>query len=121
MGNPLACAVACESINLLTREDDTGEMWFRGRTRKLERWLNNGLEGLRGKEGVEDVRVRGGIGVVQMKEGLDSAEVTKRCPELGAWLRPFGKLLYTMPCYVSEEEDVQIISKAMGSIVEEFG
>jgi adenosylmethionine-8-amino-7-oxononanoate aminotransferase len=122
MGNPLACAVACESINLLMRPTGSdGLPWFSTRTAKISQWLESGLRHLTSKEGVADVRIKGAIGVIEMKKPLDTTAVTKLCPSLGAWLRPFGKLLYTMPPYVIEEEDLGIITNAMEAIVDEFG
>ena len=107
MANPLACAVAFESINLLLESN-----WESG-INMIEKELRNGLLPLKENDSVEDVRVLGAIGVVEMKESIDVKKTQSRLIENGVWLRPFGKLLYTMPPFVSSRSDIQKITSAI--------
>jgi adenosylmethionine-8-amino-7-oxononanoate aminotransferase len=106
MANPLACAVALASLDLLA---DGG---WRERVGAIEEGLCTGLEPARELPGVTDVRVLGAIGVVQMREEVDIAAVTAAAVERGVWLRPFRDLIYTMPPYVIEEDDLASVTAA---------
>jgi adenosylmethionine---8-amino-7-oxononanoate aminotransferase len=106
MANPLACAVALASLDLLA---DGG---WRERVGVIEEGLRTGLEPARELPGVADVRVLGAIGVVQMREEVDIAAVTAAAVERGVWLRPFRDLIYTMPPYVIEEDDLASVTAA---------
>mmetsp|Transcript_16957 Transcript_16957/g.23566 ORF Transcript_16957/g.23566 Transcript_16957/m.23566 type:complete len:382 (+) Transcript_16957:19-1164(+) len=120
MANPLACAVAVASTNKLLRKDpSTGEPFWKSRINAIEGYLQKGLAQAHYIPGVADVRVGGAIGVIEMKEPLDGAKVTQRCVELGVWLRPFGRLLYTMPPYIMSEEDIFKVTKVMIQLAEE--
>ncbi|MFC9971904.1 adenosylmethionine--8-amino-7-oxononanoate transaminase [Spirillospora sp. NPDC127200] len=107
MANPLATAVASASIDLLLSRD------WRAEVDAIEAVLTAGLEGARELPGVADVRVLGGIGVIEAREPVDLAAVQEVVMEHGVWLRPFGKLIYTMPPYVSTEDDLEHIADAM--------
>jgi adenosylmethionine-8-amino-7-oxononanoate aminotransferase len=107
MANPLACAVAFESINLLLESD------WESNIHMIETELKNGLLPLKENDSVEDVRVLGAIGVVEMKELIDVEKAQSRLIENGVWLRPFGKLLYTMPPFVSSKLDINKITSAI--------
>jgi adenosylmethionine---8-amino-7-oxononanoate aminotransferase len=107
MGNPLACRVAATSIDVLLASD------WQQTIARIEKQLQSGLEPCRDLPGVADVRVLGAIGVVEMKQAVDVAETQKRLIEQGVWLRPFGRLIYTMPPYIIEEEQLQSICKAI--------
>ena len=107
MANPLACAVALASLDLLA----TGR--WRGQVERIERWLRAGLEPAREQPGVADVRVLGAIGVVQLKKNVNIAAATAAAVEHGVWLRPFADLIYTMPAYVMEREDVVNVCEAV--------
>jgi len=107
MANPLACAVAFESINLLLESD------WRSSIDMIERELRKGLLSLKENDSVEDVRVLGAIGVVEMKESIDVEKTQARLIDNGVWLRPFGKLLYTMPPFVSSRLDIHKITSAI--------
>ena len=115
MANPLACAVACKSIDLLVDSN-----WVE-RVNAIENQLNQSLEPLVGLSSVSDVRVKGAIGVVELTSPVDMFKVQPRLVELGVWLRPFGKLLYTMPPYIIKSDDLAIITKAMETIAVEAG
>ncbi|MGI5166116.1 adenosylmethionine--8-amino-7-oxononanoate transaminase [Spirillospora sp. CA-253888] len=107
MANPLATAVAAASIDLLLSRD------WRAEVDAIEAVLTAGLESARELPGVADVRVLGGIGVIEAREPVDQTAVQEVVMEHGVWLRPFGKLIYTMPPYVSTEDDLEHIADAM--------
>jgi adenosylmethionine---8-amino-7-oxononanoate aminotransferase len=111
MGNPLACAVANASLGLLA---DGG---WRSRVRVIESGLRKGLEPLRERPGVVDVRVLGAVGVVQLDHPVDMAKATAAAVGAGVWLRPFRDLIYTMPPYVTDETDVDRITAGIAAAV----
>nr|WP_221378044.1 adenosylmethionine--8-amino-7-oxononanoate transaminase [Actinoplanes polyasparticus] len=111
MGNPLACAVANASLELLRTGD------WQSRVRVIENGLRAGLEPLRKASGVADVRVMGAIGVVQLDHDVDIARATAAAVEVGVWLRPFRDLIYTMPPYVAEPDDVARIAAGIAAAV----
>ncbi len=113
MGNPLACAVACASVRLLLDSP------WPTRIKHIEARLRRGLEVCRDLPGVRDVRVFGAIGVVELSEPVDMAWIQPRLVSRGVWLRPFGRLLYTMPPYVIGDEDLDRITRAMTEVVAE--
>jgi adenosylmethionine-8-amino-7-oxononanoate aminotransferase len=107
MGNPLACAVALASTDLLANGP------WKTNVEQIERGLLDGLGPARALPGVADVRVLGAIGVVQLEGPVDVAAATAAAVELGVWLRPFRDLVYAMPPYVTDAEDVAQIAAAM--------
>jgi adenosylmethionine-8-amino-7-oxononanoate aminotransferase len=111
MGNPLACAVANASIDLLLAGNWPAEV------ARVEAGLRAGLARLRGLPGVLDVRVLGAIGVVQLDHEVDIAVATAAAVAQGVWLRPFRDLIYTMPPYVTDDEDVARIAGGVAAAV----
>ncbi|MFG2264495.1 adenosylmethionine--8-amino-7-oxononanoate transaminase [Streptomyces sp. NPDC048720] len=107
MGNPLAAAVACASIGLLLGQD------WRSEVRRIEAGLRAALAPAVALPGVKDVRVLGAIGVVQLDHEVDMAAATRAAVREGVWLRPFRDLVYTMPPYVTSDEDVARIARAV--------
>ncbi len=107
MANPLACSVALASLELL------GEGAWRKDVARIEAGLRVGLEPARDLPGVLDVRVLGAIGVVQMRAEVDIAAATTAAVDQGVWLRPFRDLIYTMPPYVIEDEDLARVTGAL--------
>ncbi|WP_329594086.1 adenosylmethionine--8-amino-7-oxononanoate transaminase [Streptomyces sp. NBC_01005] len=107
MGNPLAAAVACASVDLLLGQD-----WQR-EVKRIGTGLREGLAPASGLPGVRDVRVLGAIGVVQLDHEVDMAAATRAAVREGVWLRPFRDLVYTMPPYVTGDEDVARICRAV--------
>lgn len=95
MGNPLACAVALASTKLLL------ESSWKQRIKEIEAYFKKRFEYLSGKSGVRDVRVLGGIGVVELENPVDLGKFQKRCVEEGVWIRPFGHNAYLMPPYLA--------------------
>lgn len=113
MGNPLAAAVALASIELLLGQD------WEARVRRIGTGLREGLAPAARLPGVRDVRVLGAIGVVQLDHEVDMAAATRAAVREGVWLRPFRDLVYTMPPYVTDDEDVAAICRAVCAAAEE--
>jgi adenosylmethionine---8-amino-7-oxononanoate aminotransferase len=111
MANPLATAVARALLLALSDLD------WPARVRGIEAQLEAQLAICRGSAKVADVRVLGAIGVVEMHDDIDLGAVVPRLVERGVWLRPFGKLLYTMPPYVVTDRELSEITEAMCSVV----
>jgi len=103
MANPLACAVAVASIDLLLDSP------WRENIARISSGLAAGLEPLREAPGVRDVRVFGAIGVVQLNEPVDMAVTTRAAVDAGVWLRPFRDLIYTMPPFLCTDDDIATI------------
>ena len=115
MGNPLACAAAGASLDLLEREP------WQARVEAIETQLRGELEPCRPLAGVADVRVLGAIGVVELEAPVDMSIVQPAFVEQGVWIRPFGRLVYTMPPYVTGPEDVSAIAAAIRTVVGLYG
>jgi len=107
MANPLACAVAQASVRLLLEQD------WRSVVRHVGDRLRAGLAPARELPGVREVRVLGAIGVVELQEPCDLAVLQPALVARGAWVRPFGRLVYTMPPYVSSDEDLAVVTGAI--------
>lgn len=111
MGNPLACAAALASIELLLASD------FESAVGRIEAQLRRELEPCRSLPQVADVRVFGAIGVVELAQAGDAAVLQHGFVDRGVWLRPFGKLVYTMPPFVIDGPDLSRITAAMCEVV----
>jgi adenosylmethionine---8-amino-7-oxononanoate aminotransferase len=107
MGNPLAAAVSTASIDLLLGQD------WRGSVKRIEQELVDGLAPAADLPGVNDVRVLGAIGVVQLDHQVDMVAATAAAVGAGVWLRPFRDLVYTMPAYVCDGDDMGTIANAV--------
>lgn len=107
MGNPLACAVAVAAVELLLSRD------WRAEVGALNAGLTEGLAPARELPGVTDVRVLGGIGVIELTEPVDMRAATDATVAAGVWLRPFRNLVYAMPPYVCSTADVAEITSGM--------
>lgn len=111
MGNPLACAAASASIDLLLSGP------WQQRVSAIEKQLHEQLAPLKNADQVADVRTLGAIGVVEMQQPVNLAQVQAALIEQNVWLRPFGKLVYTMPPYTIELEDLSKLTGAMVTVL----
>ena len=107
MANPLSCAIASTSIDLLLSSD-----WQKNIAR-IESQLNEELSTTSNLKSVRDVRVLGAIGVIEMKANVNVANAQKFFVDQGVWIRPFRNLIYIMPPYIISESDLFTITKAM--------
>lgn len=111
MGNPLACAIAIESIKMLNEQD------MASRISHIESLLKQELAPAASNERVKDVRVLGAIGVVEMNDPVNVGEFQKRCVEKGIWVRPFGRNVYIMPPYIIKDDDLRTLCRRMIEIL----
>lgn len=110
MANPLACAVALASIELLLASNWKQDVC------NIEAQLQAELNPCRGLDAVADVRIKGAIGVIEMHHAIDVEQIQKELINLGVWLRPFGKLLYTMPPFITSGHQLSRITSAMTQV-----
>ncbi len=106
MGNALACTVALASLDLLVAND------WEAQVARINAALVSGLAGLPG------VRTIGAVGVVQLDHDVDVVKATEAAAEEGVWLRPFRDLVYTMPPYVTSDDDLARICRAVARAAE---
>ncbi|MDE9458010.1 adenosylmethionine--8-amino-7-oxononanoate transaminase [Xenorhabdus bovienii] len=111
MGNPLACAVASANLKLLSDNQ------WQQRTQSIESQLKAELLPLKSHTTVEDVRVLGAIGVVEMKQPVDMASLQRRFVQHGVWIRPFGRLIYLMPPYITQSEQLSKLTNAINDVI----
>ena len=111
MGNPLACAVANASLDLLATYDNPANI------ARIEDLLRRGLAPAEDMPGVVDVRTIGAVGVVECDTAVDVQKTTELALDLGVWLRPFRNLVYTMPPYVTSDEDLDRITATICEVV----
>lgn len=111
MGNPLAAAVAAESLAILIENSPLE------RVGELESIMRDMLGALAKLESVSDVRVLGSIGVVEMRDAVDMASIQKMFVDHGVWVRPFGKLVYIMPSYVITDCELRRLCQALVEVV----
>lgn len=107
MANPLACAAACASLELFAQND------YAAKVARIERQFRDGLEPVRGKPNVRDVRVLGAAGVVEVGRLPATADIARVIRAHGVWLRPFCNFIYAMPPLVSDEGTIDRIVGAL--------
>ena len=111
MANPLACAVALESLKILNETD------MRSRVAHIESVIKEAIAPAAAIDTVADVRVIGSIGVIEMKEPVDVGEFQKKCVSRGVWIRPFGRNVYIMPPYVISDSQLRYLISQMIELV----
>lgn len=114
MANPLACSTAIASIELLLSYP------LEKMIQNIEQQLSSGLNELREHDCVEDVRVLGAIGVVQMKDPVDVEKIQQVFVQNGIWIRPFGKLIYTMPPFIITDSDIETLTTGIKRTIYEL-
>ncbi|MFT4654805.1 MAG: adenosylmethionine-8-amino-7-oxononanoate aminotransferase [Kangiellaceae bacterium] len=112
MGNPLACSVANASIELLLSSN------WESRVHDIYEQLTLELLPLKQHPAVADVRTLGAIGVVEMKQAVDVAAIQKVFIKHGAWIRPFGKLVYVMPPFICTKANITTLTHAIHKGIE---
>ncbi|WP_180172217.1 adenosylmethionine--8-amino-7-oxononanoate transaminase [Acinetobacter sp. YH12023] len=115
MANPLACAVALKSTQLLMQQD------WASNIQRIEQQLKLGLSSLAKLNYVQDVRVLGAIGVVELTFNVDMKTLQQEFVRRGIWIRPFGKLVYVMPPYIISEYELKILLEQMVEVVKNMG
>jgi len=111
MGNPLACAVANASIDILK----SGK--WQQQISQIEQGLKQGLAPAKALSQVKDVRVIGAIGVIELHEAVDSIRIQRQFVDQKVWVRPFGKLVYIMPAYVIDPKSLEHLTSAIVQVV----
>ena len=111
MGNPLACSIAIASVKLLL------ESGWQEKVKHIESLLKEQMEIAKTFDNVNEVRVLGAIGVLEMKESVDVGEFQKLCVKEGIWVRPFGKLVYIMPPFIITDEELIFLVEKLLKII----
>lgn len=111
MGNPLACSIAIASVKLLL------ESSWQEKVKHIESLLKEQMEIAKTFDNVNEVRVLGAIGVLEMKESVDVGEFQKLCVKEGIWVRPFGKLVYIMPPFIITDEELTFLVEKLLKII----
>ncbi len=113
MGNPLACAVANASIDLLL------ERGWQAEVHRIGAGLASGLAPCQGLPGITEVRVLGAIGVVEMARPVVMRDIQRRFVDRGVWVRPFGRLVYLMPPYIISELELEWLCAVTVDVISE--
>ena len=114
MANPLACAVAVKSTEVVLKQD------WQSNIQRIEKQLQQHLQPLVQLDYVQDVRVLGAIGVVELTFNVNMKTLQQQFVQRGIWIRPFGKLAYVMPPYVITEQQLKILLQQLVEVVEQM-
>ena len=114
MANPLACAVALKSTQVLLAQD------WQAKIQQIEQQLQQALTPLAQLSHVQDVRVLGAIGVVELATPVDMQSLQQQFVQRGIWVRPFGKLVYVMPPYVISADELHYLLTQLTEVVRQM-
>ncbi|VAW63112.1 Adenosylmethionine-8-amino-7-oxononanoate aminotransferase [hydrothermal vent metagenome] len=113
MANPLACAAANASIDLLLQSN------WQNKISQIEGWINESLSKCATLDKVKDIRILGAIGVVECYEEVNMKTMQPAFVEKGVWVRPFGKLIYLMPPYIINQQEIEKLCSAIYEVLNE--
>jgi adenosylmethionine-8-amino-7-oxononanoate aminotransferase len=111
MANPLACSVALASTQLLLDSP------WQQNVARIEQQLKQELKACASLNCVANVRVLGAIGVVELKYPVDMETLPHQFVDEGVWVRPFGKLVYLMPPYIIQPDELGVLTKAVYTVI----
>mgnify|MGYP000465110662 CR=1 FL=1 len=111
MANPLACSAGLASLNLLLNSP------WQDRITQIQQLLSTGLEQCKDFPHVKEVRILGAIGVVELHQAVDMQTIQPQFVEAGVWVRPFNRLIYLMPPYIIDKDDLNFLINAVVSII----
>ncbi len=114
MANPLACAAANASLDLFESEPRLAQV------KTIEGALEEGLSVCRGIDNVKNVRVKGAIGVIEMKQRFDLEAAKRRFVDLGVFIRPFGRIIYVTPAFTISPEELRCLTQALVTVTREL-
>ena len=114
MGNPLACAVACASIDLIMSYD------IETRTANMQAIMEQQLISAATLEGVAEVRCLGAVAVIELNDAVDMPIFQSLLIDNGIWVRPFGKLVYIMPPYIITDEQLEALCQSLLTVVTSY-
>ncbi len=114
MANPLACSAGVASLKILLDSD------WENTISHIESRLIEGLAPCKSLHGVKDVRVLGAIGVVELHNAVTLSDIQEKFVEQGVWVRPFGKLVYLMPPYIINDEDLCTLTQALFNVIRDI-
>ncbi len=112
MGNPLACAVATASLELIEQGD------WQQQTQQIEMLFSELLPKLEEYDLVKNTRWLGAIGVVETHRPVNMETIQALFVEHGVWIRPFGKLIYMMPPFISKPENIEKLVNAIDAALQ---
>jgi len=111
MANPLACSAGLASLNLLLNSP------WQDRITQIQQLLSTGLDQCKDFPHVKEVRILGAIGVVELHQAVDMQTIQPQFVEAGVWVRPFNRLIYLMPPYIIDKDDLNFLINAVVSII----